>query len=412
MVPSTAKALDRARARGFGQDSPMTATPTDPSALDEPKLERGSRGELGGPRGVSWPRELAELLLTGGMTLLLYPLSWVFRKTAGLDAAEYAVGFTMFHAAHVINDPHFAVTYSLFYEEAKGRALGGVFSRAQRIRYVLAGFVAPAALVGWAVFALATKSAPRLGVLINLMFLLVGFHYVKQGFGLMTVLSARRGVFYSPRERLVLLSHALAGWLYAWANPADLGTVVEEKGVVFTTWARTALFERCALVALVASGLALAVMLVRKWRREGRLPIAAPLVAFLCSIWAWSIYSGIDPLVRYVNPALHSIQYLFMVRLLKGNEGAEKEGPPFFERSKKARLGLLAATALGLGFVLFHGAPQALDAILVSKKERFTDLGATPYFAAIYAVVNLHHYFMDMVIWRKENPKTRYLRDA
>ena len=37
-------------------------------------------------------------------------------------------------------------------------------------------------------------------------------------------------------------------------------------------------------------------------------------------------------------------------------------------------------------------------------------LGATPYFAAFFAFVNIHHYFMDHVIWRRENPETRHLR--
>jgi hypothetical protein len=37
-------------------------------------------------------------------------------------------------------------------------------------------------------------------------------------------------------------------------------------------------------------------------------------------------------------------------------------------------------------------------------------MGATPYFAALYTFVNLHHYFMDHVIWRRDNPLTRYLR--
>jgi hypothetical protein len=40
------------------------------------------------------------------------------------------------------------------------------------------------------------------------------------------------------------------------------------------------------------------------------LPIATPLTALLASIWSWSIYSSIDPLVVYVIPALHSVQYL------------------------------------------------------------------------------------------------------
>jgi hypothetical protein len=36
-------------------------------------------------------------------------------------------------------------------------------------------------------------------------------------------------------------------------------------------------------------------------------------------------------------------------------------------------------------------------------------LGTTPYLAAIGTFVNLHHYFMDWVIWRRENPEIRHL---
>jgi hypothetical protein len=39
-------------------------------------------------------------------------------------------------------------------------------------------------------------------------------------------------------------------------------------------------------------------------------------------------------------------------------------------------------------------------------------LGTTPFFAAFFVAVNLHHYFMDHVIWRRENPDTRFLRSA
>jgi hypothetical protein len=63
-----------------------------------------------------------------------------------------------------------------------------------------------------------------------------------------------------------------------------------------------------------------------------------------------------------------------------------------------------------LGWVLFHGAPDVLDGALVSRRVRASDMGATPYFAALYTFVNIHHYFMDYVIWRRENPHTRYLR--
>ena len=69
-----------------------------------------------------WTRRLTEFLLVGGVTPLLFPLSWLLRRKFGLDAAEFAVGFTMFHAAFLINDPHFAVTYFLFYKDGRARA--------------------------------------------------------------------------------------------------------------------------------------------------------------------------------------------------------------------------------------------------------------------------------------------------
>jgi hypothetical protein len=353
---------------------------------------------------------VAEFLLVGGLTPIMFVVSLLLRRTLGLDAADYAVGFTMFYGAYLINDPHFAVTYLLFYRDARGRAFGDSFGGWQRARYLVAGVVAPIALGVWAIFALRAHSALALGLMIQLMFLLVGWHYVKQGFGVMAVLSARRGVHFTRVERLAILAHCYAGWAYAWASPADAGTEVEEKGVVYFTIAHSRLLERLTLVVAVSTLVALAFVLARKWWREGRLPLVTPLVALLSSIWAWSVYSSIDPLVRYVVPALHSVQYLYFVWLLRGNEAREREGPPWFEVSRMVRLGTLALSAVGLGCILFHAAPSMLDGAFVSRADRGSALGATPYFAALYAFVNIHHYFMDYVIWRRDNPETRYLR--
>jgi hypothetical protein len=353
---------------------------------------------------------LVEFLLVGGVTLVLFPLGWLLRRVVGADAAELAVGFIFFHGALVMNDPHFSVTYLLFYKDARRRALGEVFSPAQRARYVFAGFVVPTALAAWAVAAIATDSAHVMGLLIQLMFLLVGWHYVKQGFGVLTVLSARRGIRFSAVERRVLLVHCYAGWAYAWASPFDPGREVEEKGVVYTTLAQPYGLELAAGVVFAASALALLWVLAKKWQNERRLPYG-PLGAFLISIWLWTVYSSVDPLMVYMIPALHSVQYLYFVGLLKRNEARVQEGPPLFGRPVKLRLALLAASALGLGWVLFHGAPAFLDGNLVLGSVGAPGgLGATPYFAAIFALLNIHHYFMDNVIWRRENPETRYLR--
>lgn len=378
----------------------MIGAPSSAPSFVEPARARPARPALG---------RLSEFLLVGGITPLLFPLSWLLRSALSLDDAELAVGFSMFYAAYLINDPHFAVTYLLFYRDGRARAFGTAFNRRQRARYLVVGLVVPLLLAAWALTALATASAPLLGLLFQLMFLLVGFHYVKQGFGVLAVLAARRGVRFLARERAAILVHSYAGWAYAWASPADAGTEVEAKGVVYSTLAHPVGLEPLAQALFFVTLVPLVWTLTEKWRREGNLPLFTPLTAFLCSVWSWSIYSSVDPLVRYVIPALHSVQYLYMVWLLTRNEAREREREPWFETSVPARLTMLAASAVGLGWLLFHGAPEALDGLLAGAPERASMLGPTPYFAALFAFVNIHHYCMDAVIWRRDNPLTRYL---
>lgn len=350
---------------------------------------------------------MGEFLVVGGATLPLLPLAFLLQKALGLDTAELAVGFTAFHAAHVINDPHFAVTYLLFYRNVRERAFGAAFSVGQRARYWIAGAVVPVVFGGFTLFALARHSAEKVGYLLQLMFFLVGWHYVKQGFGVLSVLSARRGVRLSAWERRAFLAHCLSGWLFARTNPRDLGHEASSDGVYFTTLPHPPGIATAACVAFALSSVVLAFVLFRKWRVEGRLPPLAALTGFLVSVWLWTAFSRIDPLLVYVIPALHSIQYLYFVWLSRRNEAFENAGPPAFASVGKA-LFRLAVGSIALGWFLFRGLPGLLDDYLVLR-DPLDPLGETPYFAALGTFVNVHHYFMDSVIWRRESPEARYL---
>jgi hypothetical protein len=356
-----------------------------------------------------------EFFAVGGLTLILFPLAWLFRSVAGLDTAELAVGFVMFHAAHFLNDPHFSVTYLLFYKDVRQRALGRDVSRGQRARYVVSGFVVPLVLVTWAGLALWLRSAQTLGWMVQLMFLLVGWHYAKQGFGVLTVLSLRRGVRFNPVERAVVLAHCFAAWAFASANPASAAGEFEEKGVVYWAPAHPRWLELTTGSVFALSTIALAWALFTKWRRERGLPFT-PLVGFLVTIWLWTIFTGLDPLVRYVIPALHGVQYGYFVWLMRRNEARAAAASDELGPSVAARLGVLAFSALVLGYVLFRGGPWMLDTSFVPTwrtgvGEPNEAMGPTPFFAAFFVVVNVHHYFMDHVIWRRENPETRWLQE-
>jgi hypothetical protein len=365
------------------------------------------------PRAGSLRARLVEFLLIGGGTLVLFPLAWLARRSAGPDASEDAVDFLAYHTALVINNPHFAVTYLLFYRDAPRRVFSAVLPAAQRARYVFAGFLVPLALLAWAASALWGRSARSMGLLIQLMFLLVGWHYVKQGFGILTVLSARRGFRFAPSERRVVLAHCFAGWAYAWASPADPGRLSHEKGVLYTSIAHPPGLELATCLLFALSTVALFGVLVLRWWRDRRSPPLAPLAGFLITIWLWTVYSSIDRLMMYVIPALHSVQYLYVVWLLRRNEARAFEGPPHFGKPANVRLLALSVAAIGLGWLLFRGVPSFLDESLALGGAPVDpakgSLGQTPFFAALFVVVNIHHYFMDNVIWRRENPETRYL---
>src|SRR5690606_16341592 len=125
--------------------------------------------------------------------------------------------------------------------------------------------------------------------MVQLMYLLVGWHYAKQGFGVLTVLSARRGVRISGRERAAFLANAYAGWAFAWANPAVPAGEYEEKGVVYWALAHPRWLEIAAGSAFAVSCVALALVLFARARRgEPGIP-RAPLAGFLVTIWAWTI---------------------------------------------------------------------------------------------------------------------------
>jgi len=364
------------------------------------------------PSTPSLRARIIEFLLVGGATFLLYPLAWILRKSMGPDASEDAVDFAAYYASFVINNPHFTVTYFLFYKHVRERALGSVFPPVQRIRYVTAGFLVPLILGVWAVTGLLHSSARTMGLLVEAMFFLVGWHYVKQGFGILAVLSGRRGYRFSPFERWVLLAHCFAGWAYSWAEPASPPRELQEKGIVFTSLLRPAWLESLTAVLFAVSTLVLIATLARKILRERRLPPLAPLTGYLVSIWLWIVYSSLDRLTMYVLPALHSIQYLYVVWLWKRNEARAHEGPPDFGKPAAVQIGTLAVASLGLAFLVFKLIPSFLDGAFVpspNKPGAHFPLGQTPYFAAIFLFVNIHHYFLDHVIWRRDNPETRYL---
>ena len=305
-------------------------------------------------RALPWRTEVAEFLLAGGGTLLLLPLFGLSRRLFP-DDAEWTLGFLAFHAAYIINDPHFSVTYLLFYRRVRERAFDRAVPLSQRLRYLWAGAGVPLLLVGWIIWAWSRPSeagaAESMGALFQLMFFLVSWHYVKQAFGILLLLSARRGIRFSLLERRLFLAHCITAWLYARATPFDPGAPQLEQGVFYHSLPHPLWLETATLVPFVLGNVGLAYAVVSFYRRQRSLRAGLPLVVFLVSTWLWVVYVAIDPLLFYVVPALHSVQYLYVVYLERSGAARALEGPPTFGRPVPVVLGTWAFFAIALGFL-------------------------------------------------------------
>jgi hypothetical protein len=138
------------------------------------------------------------------------------------------------------------------------------------------------------------------------------------------------------------------------------------------------------------------------------------VLAYSVSIYLWLLFVWVDPLWLLIVPALHSLQYLAVVwryelNYERGREGGDAAPTvPFLEKIFGSRsyegMALFVAAGLLLGYLGFWGVPQLLDKVVPYDRAAF---GGTMFLFVFWICINVHHYFLDNVMWRRENPDTR-----
>jgi hypothetical protein len=150
-------------------------------------------------------------------------------------------------------------------------------------------------------------------------------------------------------------------------------------------------------IAAVSSLLTLG-MIFRKWRH--RSVSGNGVVAYLTTLYIWLALLT-DPLYAFVVPACHSLQYLVVVWRYRANFEAAQEGAR--RGSMSLRLGTFIVTGVILGYLGFWMLPELLDGTLSYNNAIF---GNSVFLFAFWVFINIHHYMMDNVMWRRGNPET------
>lgn len=342
------------------------------------------------------------LLLGGGsvIPLILVAFFW----PAGSDIS-YLSG-AMLLVANLVNHPHFAHSYQLFYRNFRNRAFGDAFNKELRLRYLFAAAVAPGMLIGFFGWCIASSDAVLLGKAVNLMLLMVGWHYVKQGYGMLMVDSALKRNFFSARDKQWLLLNAYSVWITSWL----LGNrVFAEKNywdLKFYTFGVPDWIMWAACAATLTTSALMLFVFYRKLSKGSVKSLPANgMIAYIVSLYVWLLVQ--HPAMIFVIPAFHSLQYLAVVwryQLNLERANAAENRSLLAHRGPWAGFSLFLFVGVVLGYVGFWMAPGFLDQYLGYDRNVF---GSNLFIFLFWVFINVHHYCLDNVMWRKDNPDTR-----
>lgn len=323
-----------------------------------------------------------DVLLVGGLSLLAM-LAFV---ASGSVAAGEPVLERFAILGGLINAPHFMASYFLLYG-----------SREATRRYPSVSLVAPLLLVAWATAGLLLfdREPALLRLLYVLSAVLLAWHYTGQAFGMMASFSFVDGLFLEPLERkLVRVNlHALLGWHVIWALELE----VRHAGVNPEAAAFLAQALRLATPIAAATALLGALGLARLWRRTGRRPGLRVLLPWL-AVHGWYALMLVDSRAIFLAQISHALQYLaFPIRVQLNRDEAAAPGGRAPLRVARYLALLLAASA-----VAYLAIPWLLE-----RGTSLAGLVLPSTGLALAAVINVHHYLVDGVVWKLSNPKVR-----
>ncbi len=338
-----------------------------------------------------------DFFMIGGASLMMFGIVYLL---VDASAGTSQISWAMFYLAFAVNNPHFLASYQLLYWDKRHE----LFS--QR-RFFWAAIVVPILAITYMVACIFSLSPRMLSYAVNFMYFTVGWHYIKQIYGAVLVSAARNHYYFSIRESQVLKLSLYPVWFVSLINAnLDIQRLMH-YGIGYSSFRVPPWLASANYVTLVVSGLGLLGLFYCRWERDGKLPGITPAVA-LAAIYVWYLPSLYHGIFWYMIPFFHSCQYLLFVATLKKNQytaSAVKNTIQHLERRFFAQsfLGFFASSFV-LAFCAFKLIPEALDAMVDYDRSLF---GPQLFMFCFITFINIHHYFIDNVIWRRDNPQLK-----
>ena len=345
---------------------------------------------------------LIDFLSLGGSSLIVLPVMfYIFGPASEADPSLYRTVFLATTALDfAVSFPHFAYSYTLFYRDFP-KKVSGTHNRLLWPWYIFAGIIVPTGLISFLCLGFLQGDLQILGGIVSLRIFTFGWHYSKQGLGVLTLLSRRCGHSISRLERTLLHANTHAAWMYIWALFNTNGEISRYIGIPFQYFAIPS--EVCTILkytSLSLSALTVTSMIIHYLRYRSLPPING-ILAYIAATYLWTFFrlslgeSQGTAAAFMLAPFFHSLQYYTVVHKyeLQRSAGA-------LEHPRK-RIVFFMGKGLLLGCLGFVVLP-----IVLRNCIDFTPtaaLGENFFKFAFWSFINIHHFFIDNVIWRRDS---------
>lgn len=338
-------------------------------------------------------------LMVGGLSVLVF---CGFHLFVSPKQDSSSLSWLMYSLSFAVNYPHFMVSYQLLYWDQRKQML-------RKPAYLWAGFVVPAVLIVTIGLGFVAKSQFILSMLVQLMYITVGWHYVKQTFGSMVVMSSTKNFFFTKGERRALLAnlYSLWGWSFLWGQKTERRSTFYGIEYDLVGVAEGVLWTCGVLVCL--SLLVVLWLFLKRYIRTGETAVGAAWVSF-GALYVWYLPFSSHKHFFLVIPFFHCLQYLLFVYALKGRTwtaelSADSDQPQELRRRWLSRAVIYFGICYVLSVVCFWALPTFFDRQWDSSDSAHSIIwGSSICLAIAHLVINIHHYFIDNVIWRNDNP--------
>ena len=364
----------------------------------------------------------ADFWLLGGASVLIWLAMMIgqhFRSAWAVDQHFKNLTLTTASLSLLVNYPHFLISYKLAYTRdrrfvtehwwqllAVPLLLVAVFVWAY-LRYDVPVTQLRAVTALWRRTGNWGGSArvlagPRLGdllftVMFHVMLLSVGWHYTKQVFGCMMVYARFDGYPLTNAQRQTIKWALMSLW---WLNVVYInvgGTQQNFSQFTYYTFDLPRVLMPIMNLVVAAGIVAVAYSVFwKQYRDSARLPSLNMVIPFVALYVWWLPITRQFEFYFLLTPLFHSLQYLAFVykreaTRLRGLQDAEVRGT------------LLVMGVVLAGWLAFELLPNEVDTALGT----FATWHMFFFFTAATLFINIHHYFIDNVIWRMKDPEVK-----